>query len=227
MRRIVLALAVAFMVSGAGAQEVDYLATEGKLTAEDFYRLVACRALPGQACSVEIVRWAPPVARRLAVAVAPVPAAYPADMAQAASRALDRAIAEINGAGAAINLVRVGKGEAAPITIHLSPVYEGQVIQGTGVDGVDGQTIGAALVTVWWDEAFALTSAVIVLACDLPVTDLEPVILEELTQATGLMTDIRNPAYETLSVFSEDSNTVTRLSPLDRDVLRRHYPLDP
>ena len=40
----------------------------------------------------------------------------------------------------------------------------------------------------------------------------------------GLMTDIRNPYYETRSVFSEDSNTVQKLGVQDRMALRRHYP---
>jgi hypothetical protein len=38
------------------------------------------------------------------------------------------------------------------------------------------------------------------------------------------MTDIRNPAYDGVSVFSEDSNAVLRLGPRDKEALRRHYP---
>ena len=61
-------------------------------------------------------------------------------------------------------------------------------------------------------------------ADDLPPGDVAPVVLEELTQAMGLMTDIRNPAYEGVSVFSEDSNAVLRLGAQDKEALRRHYP---
>ena len=49
-------------------------------------------------------------------------------------------------------------------------------------------------------------------------------MLEELTQSMGLMTDIRNPYYETRSVFSEDSNSVVKLGEQDREALRLHYP---
>jgi hypothetical protein len=49
-------------------------------------------------------------------------------------------------------------------------------------------------------------------------------MIEELSQAMGLMTDIRNPYYETQSVFSEDSNSVQKLGEQDREALRRHYP---
>ena len=89
---------------------------------------------------------------------------------------------------------------------------------------MDGQVIGAALVTVWWDAGQDLTDAVIVMADDLPPGDVAPVLLEELTQAMGLMTDIRNATYDGVSVFSEDSNRVTRLGPQDKEALRRHYP---
>lgn len=49
-------------------------------------------------------------------------------------------------------------------------------------------------------------------------------MLEEITQALGFMTDIRNPAYDGVSVFSEDSNAAKTLGPQDIMALRRHYP---
>lgn len=206
------------------AQQGDFLVTQGKLSSEDFYRLVSCRALPGGPCTADPVRWSPEKARDLAVGFAPLPQGYPAETAARMTRAVEHAIEEINAAGAALRLRRAAKGERPDIAIHLAPVNEGDTIEGTGVRGVDGQAIGAALVTVWWDEGQDLTEAVIVLAENLPAADVGPVVLEELTQAMGLMTDIRNPAYEGVSVFSEDSNRVTRLGPQDREALRRHYP---
>jgi hypothetical protein len=221
-----LSLALLALLWGAPvpAQPADYLETEGLLSLEDFYRLVSCRALPGGPCTAEPVRWPPERARDLRVGFASLPRGYPQPTADRMARAVDAAIREINDAGAALRLRRAKPGEDLDIAIHLAPVDEGDLIEGTGVRGVDGQEIGAALVTVWWDEKQSLTDAVIVLAEDLPEADLDPVVLEELTQAMGLMTDIRNPDYEGLSVFSEDSNRVTRLGPQDRDALRRHYP---
>ncbi|HVG48953.1 MAG TPA: hypothetical protein VM899_12575 [Rubellimicrobium sp.] len=225
MRRLALPiLAVLAAAPVASAQAVDYLETDGKLTSEDFYRLVACRALPGGPCTVEPVRWPRDRALDLAVDIAPLPQGYSSDMAARMSGAIDHAIAEINSAGAALHLRRAAKGERPDISLHLSTVHEGDAIQGTGVWGVDGQVIGAALVTVWWDLGQDLTEAVIVMADDLPPSDVGPVVLEELTQAMGLMTDIRNPAYDGVSVFSEDSNTVLRLGAQDKEALRRHYP---
>jgi hypothetical protein len=214
----------ALSVSAQG--EDDFLVTRGKLSNEDFYRLVSCRALPGGPCTAEPIRWSSDRALDLSVGFAPIAPGYPARTADLMARAVEHAIAEINAAGAALRLRPAAKSEAADITFHLVPVREGDAIAGTGVRGVDGQLIGAALVTVWWDEGQELTEAVIVLAEDLPAADIGPVVLEELTQAMGLMTDIRNPAYEGISVFSEDSNRVTRLGPQDQDALRRHYPAE-
>ncbi|TNC70963.1 hypothetical protein [Rubellimicrobium roseum] len=220
------ALLVAGLLAGgqAAAATEDFLVTEGKLSAEDFYRLVSCRALPGGPCTVEPVRWPSRRAQDLTVGFAPVPHGYPPGMVRRMAAAVDHAIAEINGAGAALHLRRAYRGETPDILFHLAPVHEGDAIEGTGVLGVDGQVIGAALVTVWWDDALDLTQAVIVMAGDLPASDVVPVVLEEMSQAMGLMTDIRNPYYEAISVFSEDSNAVVRLGPQDKEALRRHYP---
>ncbi|NAZ35596.1 DUF2927 domain-containing protein [Rubellimicrobium sp. CFH 75288] len=227
--RAAAALAAAALLAGtvwAGPGDAggDFLTTSGKLSDEDFYRLVSCRALPGGPCTVDPIRWAPEKADDIRVALLPAPLGYPQDLARRISVALDHAIAEINAAGAALRLRRVAGAAGADVTVRLSISRDGEPIEGTGVRGVDGQTIGAALVTVWWDEALRLTEAVIVMAADLPPPDVIPVVLEELTQAMGLMTDIRNPHYEGLSVFSEDSNAATRLGPQDRAALRRHYP---
>lgn len=221
---LLLAGALAAWGLAAPAQESDFLTVEGKLSSEDFYRLVSCRALPGGPCTVAPVRWGPDKAGDLSVGFVAIPRGYPKGPIERLFRALDHAIAEINGTGAALHLRRALRGERPDIALHVAPVREGDLIRGTGIPGVDGQTIGAALVTVWWDEAMSLTDAVIVLAEDLPPSDVIPVLLEELTQATGLMTDIRSPHYEGLSVFSEDSNRVTRLGAQDREALRRHYP---
>ncbi|MBP1807166.1 DUF2927 domain-containing protein [Rubellimicrobium aerolatum] len=219
-----LLLAALLAAEVAGAGENDFLATEGRLSDEDFHRLVACRAPPGGPCALDPIRWPPEVARDLVVGFAPVSSAYPSEMIGRMTAAVDHAIAEINAAGAALRLRRAARGDSPDIVVHLVAIHEGEAIAGTGLSGVDGQTIGAALVTVWWDDAADLSRAAIVLAEDLPGSDVVPVVLEELTQAMGLMTDIRNPYYDDRSVFAEDSNSVTRLGSQDREALRRHYP---
>ncbi|WP_106608280.1 DUF2927 domain-containing protein [Shimia abyssi] len=49
-------------------------------------------------------------------------------------------------------------------------------------------------------------------------------MLEEITQALGLLTDIDNPYYTNRSIFSQDGYSLSRIQGQDRMVLRRHYP---
>jgi hypothetical protein len=211
----------------AGAVQADgwdYLTTDGKLSTEDFYRLVSCRALPGEPCETEIVRWSEESAVALRVGFAGISPDYPAALADLMDHGLDEVVAEINGAGAALQMVRVDKKDDPQMVIYLSPATEGEPIRGTGIDGVDGEILGAALVTVWWDARKRITRAVVVMAADIPPREVVPVLLEEMTQGLGLLTDIRNPHYDGRSVFAEDSNTARVLAPQDVLALRMHYP---
>jgi hypothetical protein len=70
-----------------------------------------------------------------------------------------------------------------------------------------------------------ILAAAIVMSTTLGIGSYEGVILEELTQALGLMTDIKSPAYVGVSVLSQDGNRVTRLGQQDKVALRLHYPL--
>lgn len=180
--------------------------------------------MPGGPCEAEVVRWSDAMAANLRVGFAGVPQDYPPALAAQMDSALDEVIAEINGAGSAVRMVRVDKKQRPLVTIYLTPATEGEPIRGTGIEGVDGEIIGAALVTVWWDAYNRITEAVIVMAADLPPREVVPVLLEEMSQGLGLLTDIRNPYYNGRSVFSEDSNSARVLSPQDRLVLQMHYP---
>lgn len=220
----VLAWLAVLPIAAPAQVENDFLVTSGKLTQGDFYALLSCRAMPGGPCTEDSVRWPAHLAQNLGVGFAPVPPDYPRQLAIELNAALDLAIAEINGAASALQMTRASKGAAPPISIFLSASSQGEPIRGTGIRGVDGEIIGAALVTVWWDDRNQITEAVIVLAADLPHDEALPVLLEELTQALGLLTDIRNPVYRSISVFSEDSNAVTKLGPQDRGALLLHYP---
>ncbi len=197
--------------------------TEGPISDDDFYRLVSCSADPGEACRVPHVRWNKPV---VTVTFAPIPVTYPVDLAQEMDRALDASIAQINAAAPGLTLRRLSKSEPADILLHLQPIRAGDAIRGTGHPEMDGFLIGAAHVQIFWDGGLNLTEADIVFAADIPLDQALPIMLEELTQSTGLMTDIRSQYYETRSVFSEDSNAILKLGAQDRAALRLHYPAD-
>lgn len=217
-------LAAILAVITGPALAVEFIETRGKLSDEEFYNLVTCAAPPGRPCAEQVVRWPDRNVRDLRVVLEPIHPAYPKSRAKEMLAALDRAIAELNAAGAGLHLRRVPTGHGAPMRIYLTPAGDGDAIFGTGVDGVDDEIIGAGLTTVWWNDNREITNALIVMAGDLPSPEIYPVMLEELTQALGFLTDIRSALYERESVFSEDSNSVTRLGPQDLMVLRRHYP---
>lgn len=223
MRRGALALALLLVVA-AGARAQDYVVTSGKLTDDEFYRLVACGAPPGGTCALPFVRWMP--GRRVSVGLDRLPPGYPAPLAKAASEAIDFAIREINGAGAGISLARAAGGPGSgDILVRMVAISDGDMVGDIGIPALEGQPMGAAYVYVWWNLRNEITSAQILLADDLPIPEVYPVLLEEMTQALGFLTDIRNPAYDFDSVFAEDSNAVAHLGPQDRTALLRHYPV--
>lgn len=201
----------------------EYIVTDGPLSDVEFYRLVSCAATPGRGCNEPLVRWNKPV---VTVTFAPIPQAYPVELAQKFDGALDAAISQIRSAAPGLNLRRVSKSSTSDIQLFLQPIRQGDVIRGTGYPEMDGTPIGAALVQVYWDEQRNLTDALIVFASDIPPDQAGPIMIEELSQAMGLLTDIRNPYYETRSVFSEDSNSVIKLGEQDRIALGLHYPAD-
>lgn len=202
-----------------GAQE--YIVTDGPLSDADFYGVVSCAARPGAACNEPLVYWNQSV---VTVTFAPIPMAYPAQLAKEFSEKLDTSISQINNAAAALNLQRVSKSQNADILLYLHSIRAGDVITGTRDPGLNGIPIGAAHVQIYWDDSHNITDAAIVFAADIPLDQAGPIMLEELTQSMGLMTDIRNPYYETRSVFSEDSNSVQKLGLQDRAALAAHYP---
>lgn len=224
MLRALACIALVTITAPAAAQYVDYVTTDGPLSDDDFYNIVSCAVPPGTACRDDIVRWSPERARGITVGFAPIPPDYSPELARHMSDSLDLAISALNEVGADLSLERVSKNGWADIRIYLAPIRAGDIVTQTGLSEVDGNEIGAALFQIWWNQRNEITRGVIVMAGDIPLRDVYPVMLEELTQSLGLTTDIRNPWYETRSVFSEDSNSVTKLGEQDIMVLRRHYP---
>ena len=224
MRLARLATLLTFLALPALGQETDFVTCHGPLSDEDFYRLVACRAPPGKPCREEFVRWSPEAAHALRIGFAPVAGGYPAVLRDQLYHGLDLSVRAINRIGADLHLMHEDDPGRQDITIHLVSSREGEPITGTGNPEMDGVPIGAALVHVTWNGRNHITRATIAMAADIPLSNAYPVLLEEVTQALGLLTDIRNPHYEAISVFSEDSNRVRKHGPQDRMAILRHYP---
>jgi hypothetical protein len=199
----------------------EFVAVPDFISDRAFYRLVACASPPGGECAKPFIRW--PVERRLRlrVGIAQIAAVFPDYRLDIVDRSIDRAIAEINGAGAHLYLERAYEGPF-DVPIYLVDTPQGGEISGTSVPELDGSKIAIGRVAIR-SRGNEITGAAIAISSDIRRREIASVVLEELVQAMGLVTDVLSPAYED-SIFAEDGNSVTRLRGQDAAALRRHYP---
>jgi hypothetical protein len=200
-----------------------YIETQpGPLDDESFYNVIVCGELPGKECREFPPKWSSTSAQRLTVRLHSLKASK--DRYKMTSKALDVAIADINSVTPELQLRRKPDHQKRRVNIDIfvSRLKAGQVIRGTGTS-MDGKTIEGAMVNVTWNNAKEIQNAAIVFTGDLLDSELSSIVLEELAQALGPINDIRNPHYEGVSIFSEDSNAQTVLGTQDRMVLRRLY----
>ncbi|MBY4893005.1 hypothetical protein A8B78_08270 [Jannaschia sp. EhC01] len=221
MWRVVVVLLLVGLPFPRASHAQEFIAVPDIISDEAFYRLVACAARPGGECAKPLIYW--PEDRRLALRVGIASTAdsfrdYRFDIVDAA---IDAAIAEINGAGAHLFLERVYEGEM-DIPFYLVDTPQGGTIIGTGVEELDGSSIAIGRVAIR-SRGQDIVAATIAISQDIRRREIASVILEELVQSLGLVTDIASPAYE-LSIFAENGNSMTRLRGQDASALRRHYP---
>ncbi|WP_288925207.1 DUF2927 domain-containing protein [uncultured Maritimibacter sp.] len=218
--RIAAVLLAACLPGLALAQE--FVEANGPMSDDDFYNAVSCGADPGGECRKPLVKW-----DRLGpirIAVRQIDDAYLGGKKLRAAAALERAIQALNGADAGFRVVEVDAGADAEIEVFFFDLERGDPIAGTGIEGVDGSPLGGASTRVLFErETGRIRQVAIIFSTTLQIRAYESVMLEELTQAMGLMTDIRNPYYDETSVFSQDTNASTELGEQDIMALKRHY----
>jgi hypothetical protein len=217
------ALAVLLACLAGAAMADSQLVIDRPLTDDEFYKAVACGAPPGQACRLDLVRWPPATARDLTIAVAKTSPGFARQHGRAGENALIGAIEEINRAGAGLVLRQVKDDTPAPIQVWFSDIREGDPIVLPDVVIPSGDRMEGARVYIWWTSAGDIERAVIIMSRDLLPKEMGSVMLEELTQSMGFLTDLEGTAYVDTSIFSEYSNVVTRIAGQDRMALRRHY----
>lgn len=211
------------LLAGSQAVAQEFVRAAGPLTDDDFYRAVACAAPPGGACAKPFLYWSESRRRDLTVGFASLADGLPAYKRAGFDAALDGAIAEINGVGADLRLVRTT--EAPDIPIHVVETPPGHVMRDTGVPELDGAALPLGRVALKARDG-TISEALIAVSMHARRREIASVLLEEITQALGLITDIKGDAVRR-SLFSEDGNSVTRLRGQDRMALRRHYPPRP
>ncbi len=206
----------------AEVSDTDGVAVQTLLLDADLYRLATCGAPPGGACQAKALRWGKP---RLTLRIDPGQDPLPPGFVPKLDRALDRAIHEVNRAGAGILLARTDAA-AADITIRPTSLADGTIL--TAAPGFSGRGImGVGYMTVWYDPTNTIGEAVILISTSITDADLPSVMLEEVTQSLGFLYDIEGPAYEGISILSQTSNATVTITGQDATLLRLHYPPNP
>lgn len=213
-------VALLVWLSAQGALAQEFVSANGPLNDNDFYALVSCGAPPGGTCSKQVVRWDKPA---VTVAIIRMDRAFLGGKTKRADVALDLAIAQINAANTAIRLIRDPGNPEPDIPFLFIDMPARSTLENTGFSRLDGTPISAAGVRVFARDG-TIERAVILVTLGLQRRAYESVILEELVQALGLLTDIAGPYYETRSVLSQSSNSRTKLGEQDIMALERHYP---
>ncbi|MGB3554764.1 MAG: DUF2927 domain-containing protein, partial [Jannaschia sp.] len=202
----------------AGAQE--FVPVLDRLSDRDFYRLVACAASPGGACRKPILRWPEGRRAKLGVALASVAPGVSADRRALFRAGLDAAMTEVNALETGI-VLRPARGSRGQIDIHIVSTPPGEIMRETGVPGLDGTRLPLARVELRIRDG-EIGAAMIAVSAEVDPAEIASILLEEIVQALGLVTDIVGPAYGG-SIFSETGNSVEKLAGQDAMALRRHY----
>jgi len=215
--------------------------TAGPLSDAAFYRLVACAAPPDGPCAKPFYRWAK---SDITVAITQSAPAFLGGKAKRADAAVVRAVQRLNAVGMSVTLRQTSG--SADITVHLLDTARGTTITNSTAPLLNGLTMANAItafevtahdvtaldataldVTALDVTGSVITGAAIGVSNTLPLRQYESVLLEEITQALGLITDIQNPYYETRSILSQNAdNSLKTLGTQDRMALIRHYPPD-
>lgn len=195
---------------------------DGPLTDEDFYRLVSCAAQPGAPCQKPKVHWPAFTRTNLTLGITKVDPAFDPDDVAAYAAAIDDATRHINAVDADIKLRRTG--HDPDIAILLLDMEEGGRILGSGIPGLDGVTIEAAWVHLWWNGNHDIRRGAIVFSNGLKGLVRRSTVLEEIYQSLGLLTDVEGDWYTDRSIVSQQGRLRTTLGTQDIMALKRHYP---
>lgn len=197
---------------------------DAALTDEDFYRVVACAAAPKTSCLKPIVRWSDETAKDISLRIVSVAPRYPNDTHTQIHQAIDHAITQINSAGTVVQMRRAKARETPDIAIHLVTENEGDVLQFAPDPDIAGLVMPSGYVHIWWNGKEQITRSIILFSKDIKPEDIYSIVLEEILQSTGLVTDIESEFYKNTSIFAENGpNEIIQLRDQDLRAFQRHY----
>ncbi|CTQ31515.1 DUF2927 domain-containing protein [Jannaschia rubra] len=208
---------LALLAFPAAAQE--FVEAPDRLSDHDFYRAVACAAPPGGDCRKPYLRWSEERRGGLTVSLASVAEGLRGYRRAIYEDALDSALSQVNALEAGVRLSRTDG--PADIEVHVVSTRPGHVMRDTGVPDLDGAVLPLGRVALRARDG-EIGEALVAISSFARRREIASILLEEVVQGLGLMTDIRGPAYRR-SLFSEDGNSVVRIEGQDAMALRRHY----
>jgi hypothetical protein len=228
IRAIIIGLAVAATMVGAAFAR-DYTFSNGMLSDDQFYQAVSCKAKLDGRCQEKPARWPAYLSNQLTVGLAQVQSGT-TDAQEAVVRdALIESVALINASGANIKLRYVSgiMAHRTWIKFHIvQPLGPRHLIAGVSLKGINGLTAQNARTKLYVTQNHKIGRAGVTISNT--ITDpiqLRALVLEELVQSLGLMWDIENPFYNTISIFSQSGpDNLLQIEGQDKAALQRHYP---
>lgn len=216
----------AICVLALPAHSKDYVVTKkGKLSDQDFYRLVSCGAWPGGKCQFAPFRWGEVKRSKITLAIVEVEDGFPSRMRRQIDKAINRAIAEINNVGSAVRIVRTdSKKPDIRVTLTVDALKTKMRKPGSLTQHVIAN--GAIAMVRFYPKKGTrrIEKADVYYTTEIGGWNLRSTVLEEIIQGLGLPMDIHNRYYEGKSIFSETKGGVKKLRGQDAKVLLYHYP---
>nr|WP_299028857.1 DUF2927 domain-containing protein [uncultured Sulfitobacter sp.] len=181
--------------------------------------MVACAAPPQGKCGKPFYKWDK---TKITIGIITRAPAFMGGKQKRASAAVARALQHLNAVDMGLTLMPAANNP--DIAIHLLDTARGEVISMQDPSLLNGLTMANAITALDVDGS-VINGATIGFSNTLPIRQYESVMLEEITQALGLITDIQNPYYRSRSILSQDSdNSLKTLGEQDKVALIRHYP---
>lgn len=228
IRSIIIGAAISLTIAGAAFAR-DHTFSNGKLTNDQFYKAVTCKAKVDGPCQEKPARWPSFLSNQLTVGLAQVQRGTSRQQEAVVRKALQDSVDMINASGANVKLRYVSgrKAHRTWIKVHIiKPHGPKNVIKGVSLKGMNGLKAQNARTKIYANKDHRIARAGITISNTLtdPV-QLRAIVLEELVQSLGLMWDIENPYYNTRSIFSQSGpDNLIQIKGQDKAVLQRHYP---
>lgn len=180
---------------------------------------MACAAPPDGDCAKPLYKWNK---TNITVGITVRSSVFLGGKQKRAKAAVVRALQRLNAVEMALSLRTVSTQPDIAIYLLDTP-------RGTRITTVDGSILNGLImanaITALDVDGTIINGASIAFSNTLTIRQYESVMLEEITQALGLITDIQNPYYRSRSILSQNSdNSLKTLGEQDKLALIRHYP---